>query len=68
VAVSLVRIERGRAAVDDEELAGADRVVDRAQRAHAKLPDLVERRLISAAAGALEENALQARAAVARDF
>jgi len=52
----------------DDELAGADRIIDRAERSEAQLANLGERRFVGAAAGAREEYPLQPRAAVARDL
>jgi hypothetical protein len=68
VAMGAIGIERGRAAVDRHQPPGACRVIDRAQRAPAQLADLVERRGVGAAARAIEENAFQPHAAVARDL
>jgi hypothetical protein len=68
VAVRAFGVERSRAAVDRQQAAAADRVVDGAQRAEAELLDLVERRFVGVAAGAREENRLQRGAAVPRDL
>jgi hypothetical protein len=54
--------------VHDEELAGADWIIDGAQRAQTELANLAERGLVGAPARAREEDALQPRAAVARDL
>lgn len=68
VAVRTLGIQRRRTAVHDEQLARADRIIDCAQRAEAQLLHFGERRLVGAAAGALVEDALQPRAAIARDL
>ena len=47
-----VGVERGGAAVDRQQAAAADRVVDGAQRAEAVVLDLFERGVVGVAAGA----------------
>ena len=68
VPVRGVRVERGRAAVNGEEPAAADRVVHRTHRTEAMLLDFFERALVGASARPLDEDLLQRGAAVARDF
>jgi hypothetical protein len=53
--------------VDGEQAPGALGVVDRAHRAEAELPDLVERGVVGVSAGTRKKDALQRGAAAARD-